>query len=402
MTIEEYKFDAAQFVSSKVNEIRESFGSERCLVAISGGVDSTTCAVLMHRALGENLDCVFIDTGFMREGESDSVREMLTRAPLNISLRIVEAKERFLKALNGVTEAEEKRKIFRDLFYTILGEEVKRAGVRSLAQGTIAPDWIETSGGIKSQHNVLEQIGIDTKGRYGFRVIEPLAELYKDQVRILAEALEIPTAVSTRQPFPGPGLLVRVVGGVTKPKLNTTRKACRIFELNVEKSGVSSEQYFAGTIDSSILSKPDEDNRSLIAGLLREREMSYSILAARVTGVKGDLRAYGRVGIIGLPLNSRRTWIENLPSLVELGGKLVSNTPEVTRVLFLIRESEHGGSYLVALRAVNTRDFMTAEVTNLPWMTLDEASEEILQDSTDVSGVYYDITPKPPATVEFE
>ncbi len=400
--MEEYGFEPSRFIAATTEEIRQKVGSERCILAISGGVDSTTCGVIMHKALGSKLTCIFIDTGFMREGEPEEIRRLLTEPPLQLPLRVIEAKQRFLKALGNESDAEEKRKIFREEFYRILGEEVKKENTHFLAQGTIAPDWIETSGGIKTQHNVLEQIGINPQERFGFHVIEPLSELYKDQVRTVAEALGIPEIISQRQPFPGPGLLLRCVGKVNEEKLNITKKACQIFEAAVKKSDTQPQQYFAAALDASTATDSTESIKTYLSKLTQSAGAGFSLHSSKVTGVKGDIRVYGGLGLVSLAPAERKTWIENLPRLVETGGKLVSEFPELTRILFAIHDSGHRGSYVVALRAVNTRDFMTAEVTPLPWETLERTSNKILTQSDQVSAVYYDITPKPPATVEFE
>ncbi len=402
MTVEEYGFEPRKFITSTIEEIRRKIGSERCILAISGGVDSTTCGVLMHRAIGSKLTCIFIDTGFMREGEPEEIRKLLTEPPLQLPLKVVEAKQRFLKALANKSDAEEKRKIFREEFYRILGEEVKKENTTFLAQGTIAPDWIETSGGIKTQHNVLEQIGINPQERFGFHVIEPLSELYKDQVRGVAEALAIPKRISQRQPFPGPGLLVRCVGKVNEEKLNITKKASQIFESAVEKSGVEPQQYFAAALDVSTTIDSAESIKTYLSKLTQSAGADFSLHSSKVTGVKGDIRVYGGLGLVSLAPSERKTWIEDLPRLVETGGKLVSQFPQLTRILFAVNDSGHQGSYAIALRAVNTRDFMTADVTPLPWETLERTANKILTQSDQVSAVYYDITPKPPATVEFE
>jgi GMP synthase (glutamine-hydrolysing) len=402
VTVEEYGFEPRRFISTATEEIRQKVGSERCILAISGGVDSTTCGVLLHTAIGSKLTCIFIDTGFMREGEPEKIQRLLTEPPLQLPLKVIEAKQRFLKALGNESDAEEKRKIFREEFYRILGDEVKKENIRFLAQGTIAPDWIETSGGIKTQHNVLEQIGINPQERFGFQIIEPLSELYKDQVRTLAEALNIPTRISQRQPFPGPGLLVRCVGKINEEKLNITKKACQIFESQVEKSGTQPQQYFAATLDASTTTDSTEQIKTYLSKITQSAGADFTLHSSKVTGVKGDIRVYGGLGLVSLAPSERETWIEDLPRLVETGGKLISQFPELTRILFAINDSGHRGLYAVALRAVNTRDFMTAEVTPLPWETLERTSNKILTQSDQVSAVYYDITPKPPATVEFE
>lgn len=231
-----------EFVDKQVEEIQRVVGFEKALIAVSGGVDSTTCAVLTHRAMGNRLQCAFIDTGFMRLKEPEGVKQFFDE--LKLPFKIIDARKRFMDSLKGLEDAEEKRKVFRQTFYEVLSENAKVEGCKFLVQGTIAPDWIETKGGIKTQHNVLDQIGINTVEKFGFNVIEPLMNLYKDQVREVAVFLGIPLEFSQRQPFPGPGLLVRIVGEVNEEKLDLEKKATKIVEENIQGS-----QYFAAITD---------------------------------------------------------------------------------------------------------------------------------------------------------
>src|SRR2546425_556137 len=288
--------------------MRELSEGKKALAAISGGVDSTISALLARQALGERVFPVLIDTGFMREDEPEKVRDKLAKPPLELKIRIVRSAGRFLKAVADEPLAEEKRKKFRETFYQVFKEEADKFGCEYLVQGTIAPDWIETQGGIKTQHNVLEQVGINPHARYGFKLLEPLSELYKDQVRSLAKYLAVPNEFSERQPFPGPGLLVRCIGEVKKSKLETLSGPCSIVE-----------------------------------------------------GFK-----------------------------------------EITRVAVLVKDRRGEGQYSILIRAVSTRDYMTASVTPISWKTLKDTAEELLKSSERIGRVYYDITPKPPATIEFE
>jgi GMP synthase (glutamine-hydrolysing) len=200
-------FDPKRFVETKVEEIRKAVGSQKALVAVSGGVDSTTCAVLTRRAIGENLVCVILDDAFMREGEPEKVAEILSKEPFNVPVKIVDVRERFLNAMKGLRDAEEKRKKFRETFYSVLSETAKKEGCSILVQGTIRADVVETVGGVKTQHNVLEQVGINPMERFGFKVVEPLLTLYKEQVRMVARHLGLPPEVSERQPFPRAGII---------------------------------------------------------------------------------------------------------------------------------------------------------------------------------------------------
>ena len=220
--------DVEKFVEGQIEEIKKALGGEKALIAVSGGVDSTVSAVLTHRAIGDNLACVFIDDNFMRLGEPERVKGMLSSPPLNLPVRILHERERFMKALEGLSDAEEKRKAFRETFYQTLGDAAKAEGCNYLVQGTIKADIDETAGGIKTQHNILEQIGIDPVERFGYKVVEPIKSLYKYQVREVARFLGAPEAASERQPFPGPGLSVRVVGEITEEKLQQEKKRKKI------------------------------------------------------------------------------------------------------------------------------------------------------------------------------
>ena len=396
--------DPESFVKRQVEEIRKIVGEEKVLIAVSGGVDSTTCAVLTHRAVGENLMCITIDDGFRREGEPKLVAEMLSSPPLNLPIKIINVRERFLNALKGLTDAEEKRKVFRENFYRTLSEAAKDEGSRILVQGTILADVVETKAGIKTQHNVLEQIGINTTESYGFKVVEPLVSLYKDGVRSVARHLGIPPELSERQPFPGPGLLVRVVGEVSAEKLKTLKRATTIAERGLAKHKV--DQYFAAVIDNWERTEtriPDDirrlASRSLGIGL---EEVSARILRDRATGVKVESRLYGDI----LALECRRAmgdfYHPSISDLIALQYAVTSGNPSVTRLLYEISSREEERPYLIAVRAVRTKDFITAEVADVPWSTLEDIACRTLEDCSEVCSVYYDVTPKPPATIEME
>lgn len=311
------------FVSRSVEKYKKSLAGKKVLLALSGGVDSSVAAVLMHRAVGDNLTCVFVDHGLLRKDEGDFVENTFGKQ-FGIKLIRVNAEDRFLSKLAGVTEPERKRKIIGEEFIRVFEDEAKRIGkVDVLVQGTIYPDVIESGKGdsavIKSHHNVgglPDVIAFD-------EIAEPLRDLFKDEVRAVGTELGIPQELVWRQPFPGPGLAVRVIGEITKEKLDVLREADAIFREEIAAGGLEKDtnQYFAVLTD------------------------------LRSVGVKGDARAYG---------------------------------------------------YTVALRAVTTDDFMTAEWTRLPYDVLERASNRITGEISEITRVVYDITSKPPATVEWE
>ncbi|TRM78498.1 GMP synthase, partial [Sulfolobus sp. D5] len=221
-------FDPSSFIEEISPQLKEKVGNEKVLAAVSGGVDSTTAAVLGYRILGERIVPVLIDTGFLRKDEAKRVKNYLKDVLPN--LEVIDESDKFISSLEGTSDAEEKRRKFRDLFYSTISSLMRKYDAKLLMQGTIAADWVETQGGIKTQHNVLVQIGINTEKTWGFTVIEPLADLYKNEVRELARYLKLPREISERQPFPGPGLLVRTVGKFTKEKLSIVREANEIVE----------------------------------------------------------------------------------------------------------------------------------------------------------------------------
>ncbi len=380
-------FDPEEFVRRAVEEIR-SLGIDRAIAAVSGGVDSTTAAALVYRAIGERLYAFFMDTGFMRLGEPERVVELVRK--VIPSLELVDAKELFYRELFGLEDAEEKRKTFRKVFYSVLSKLAKEKGCTWLVQGTIAPDWIETRGGIKTQHNVLQQIGIDTEREFGFKVVEPLRELYKDQVRQVARVLGIPEEIVSRQPFPGPGLLVRCVGRVYEEKLTVLKIAHDIVERELSNMGLS--QWFAAIWEHEKVLDPE------LTDLLREKlglsNISvYLFKNVRATGVKGDSRVYGPVALVE----------GEIPEdvLYRVYSYITSRRPDIAHVIYSIDERDCG-KYYIAIRAVLTSNFMTARVAKIPLSKLQQIASKIFAQCPDVRAVGYDVAPKPPATIEFE
>lgn len=389
--------DVRLFVEEQVKVVRKALGKEKALIAVSGGVDSTVSAAITHKAIGDNLVCAFIDDGFMRLGEPEKVKAVLSAPPLGLQVKVFDVKERFMKALKGLMDAEEKRVAFRDAFYTTLSEAAKGEACKFLVQGTIKADVIETKGGVKTQHNVLEQVGINPVDRFGFKVIEPVLSLYKYQVREVARFLGAPPELAERQPFPGPGLSVRVVGEITEEKLAELKKATIAVE-DVFRA-YKPDQYFAAIFKGDVSAAPEalgeEASRSL---KLRSSKVEASYFVEKATGVIEGKRTYGQVAVLGVPGDAREADYAALEAMRVL---IQRKHPEVTRVLF--RVGGRGGSgYAMAMRAVKTRDFITADIAHVPWKALKEASGRILADCPKVATVYVDVTPKPPATIEFE
>ncbi|MDD4939250.1 MAG: asparagine synthase-related protein [Candidatus Omnitrophica bacterium] len=234
--------DTNEFIQEKSAEIRKAVGTGIAINALSGGVDSSAVTMLGHRALGRNLKTYFIDNGIMREGEPERIASIFKK--LGVDVEIIGARDDFFGALKGVTGPEEKREAITQTFYKkVFADLVKKSGAKYLLQGTILTDIDETVAGIKRQHNVFEQLGIDPQEAFGYKIIEPLVQLRKDGVRKVAEALGLPASIFNRMPFPGPALAARVIGEVTPENIAIVRKATSILE--EELAAVNAFQYMA-------------------------------------------------------------------------------------------------------------------------------------------------------------
>lgn len=398
------KFDPKEFVEKQVAEIRSELGNKRALVAVSGGVDSSTSAALVHLAIGENLLCAMLDDAFMREGEPEKVTELLARPPLKLPVKMLNVRERFLEEMRELRDAEEKRKVFRETFYRVLSETARREGIQYLVQGTILADIVETAGGVKTQHNVLSQIGISPKEHYGFHVVEPLKTLFKGQVREVARYIGLAKEIAERQPFPGPGLSVRVVGEIKRDKLESLKKATALAEEKLAKHAPS--QYFAVILDNvrTLRSTQHSQIESQIAKFLGvpSNHVEVSVFEDKATGVRGGNRVYGEIAAVKVLASKGHVYQTSIQDLTSLQAEFLSEHLSFTRVFYAISEAAEVQPYVVAVRAIQTEDYLTAKVADVPWKTLNQIAEGILAECTDVSAVYYDVTPKPPATIEME
>jgi GMP synthase (glutamine-hydrolysing) len=308
--------DYKKFVEEQIATIRKTLGTATAINALSGGVDSSVVTALGHRAIGERLKTVFIDNGLMRKDEPKRVVDLFGR--LGIPVQLVDAREQFLTALADITDPEEKRQAITDTFYAkVFARLVKKSQAKFLLHGTILTDIEETVAGIKRQHNILTQIGIDPQQAYGYEVIEPLKTLRKDDVRQVAGVLGLPEEITARIPFPGPALAARIVGEVTAQRLETVRQATAIVEEELADS--SAFQYFAVLLNDC------------------------------ATGVRDNKREFGQI---------------------------------------------------IVVRCIESTDARTATVTHLSWEKLARICERIIR-IEGVNRCLYDLTPKPPATIEY-
>jgi GMP synthase (glutamine-hydrolysing) len=346
-----------------------------------------------------------LDDAFMRVGEPEQVAAMLFKPPLKLPIKILNVQERFLEEMRELRDAEEKRKVFRETFYRVLSETAQREGIRYLVQGTILADIIETAGGVKTQHNVLSQIGINPRERYGFLIVEPLATLFKGQVREVARYLGLPQEIAERQPFPGPGLSVRVVGEIRRDKLDTVKVATAIAEEKLVPLAPS--QYFAVIIDNVEDASHDsqiQQMQKLVAENLKVAgdKVKVTVFEDKATGIREGNRVYGDVACVRVMNSEGKIHQAPIPDIILLQSKIIRENPTFTRVFYVAGQKTQRQPYAVAVRAIVTTDFLTAKVSEIPWKTLNEIAQNILGACSNVSTVCYDVTPKPPATVEME
>ncbi len=308
--------DYNKFIEDQIACIRKTVGKAKAINALSGGVDSAAVTVLGHRAIGDQLKTVFVDNALMRKGEPERVVRIF--ADMGIPVELIDAREEFLAALEGLTDPEDKRNAITDTFYAkVFSRLVKQSDAKFLLHGTILTDIEETMAGIKRQHNILAQIGIDPEKAYGYSVLEPLKTLRKDDVREVTKLLSLPTEIAKRIPFPGPALATRIVGEVTPERLKTVQAATAIVEEELADSGAF--QYLA------------------------------VLLSDRATGIRNNKREFGQI---------------------------------------------------IVVRCIESVDARTATATELSWDKLNRLCERITQ-IPDVNHCLYDLTPKPPATVEY-
>lgn len=319
MKMEEIKIEdlrPEEFIKQKVEEISSIAGTDLAVNALSGGVDSSAVTMLGHKALGDRLKTYFIENGLMREGEPERIALLFEK--LDVHIEIIDAKEQFFKALKGLTDPEEKREAITQTFYKdVFGKLVRESQAKYLLQGTNYTDVEETVAGIKRQHNILEQLGIDTQELYGYKVIEPVIQLRKSGIRKVAEALGLPGEIYNRPPFPGPALATRVIGEVTPERVELVRKATKIVEEELCNTGAF--QYLA---------------------ILHED---------KVTGMREGQRDYG---------------------------------------------------LQIEVRCWESKDAITGTPTRLPYETLDKLTERMTTEVPGVVSVTYNITKKPPSTIE--
>ena len=312
------------FISKSISKIKKEIGRDKAICALSGGVDSAVAATMVHRAIGKNLTCIYVDTGLMRAGETEQLKKIF-KNHLKMNLRIVYAEKEFLRKLEGVTDPEKKRKIIGELFIKIFEKEARKTGgVKWLVQGTLYTDAITSGVSIGGKHTALIKSHHNVGGlpkKMHLKLVEPLRELYKDEVRQIGKMLGLHKSITERQPFPGPGLAVRILGEITKDRVDTLRLADAIVCEEIENHSIKIQQYFA------------------------------VLPNIKSVGVQGDARTYG---------------------------------------------------HPIIVRALTSKELLTVDWAHLPYSVLKKISTRITNEVKGINRVVYDITSKPPGTVEWE
>jgi GMP synthase (glutamine-hydrolysing) len=297
--------NSVDFIKESINQIKDKVQDEKAIIALSGGVDSSVCSVLVKKAIGDNLIAIFVDHGLLREGEGEEVSNIFKN---RLNFKYIDAHDEFLEALSNVEDPEEKRKIIGKKFIEVFEKEAKKVQAKFLVQGTIAPDWIESEGKIKSHHNLA------LPGGMVLDLIEPVRELYKDEVREIGKELGLPDKLVNRQPFPGPGLAVRIIGSLTEEKLAICRKANNIVSEEIEKNSLDEElwQYFAVLTNT------------------------------KVTGVKGDQRDFGYLVVLRMvtSIDAMTATVPELPWTIirTISKRITSEISEVTHVTLSVSD----------------------------------------------------------------
>jgi len=392
-------FDAEEFIRRKTLEISNVMRGEKALLACSGGLCSNVMATIVERATGgANIVPVIVDTGFMRKNEVEAVTDTLSRAPLKLDLKVIEAKKRFMKNVEKAEPPEEKRKAFYETFYTLLSNFAEEEQAKLVFLGGSAITKV-----ISQQPAEMQESKAPRGGRPP-QVIEPLSSLSRQQALGVAQKLNLPPRLSDLNPFPTPGLMIRMVGKVSDEKLREVRDATEIVE--EELRHIKPSQYLVAMIEN----KNDDEVKM---DKLRERVSDYLDVSSnqvdlmipknRVAGIRDGERVYMKASAARATLLGSKEMLEpDYEDLIIFPVEFVERHKEFTRCLYNVTKKPKNGKHIAVVRAVNTVDFVTAGVARLDWSKLYTISERIMSECSKVSSVYYDVTPKPPAAIEFE
>lgn len=402
--------DPEGFVRGARNFIRKHVKSnDKVEIMVSGGIDSSVTAVLFYLEVGDRLHVTHVDTGFMRLiGGKEESHLIADRFSEFKNFKLINARSLFYEKVMGIHDAEQKRIGFRRAYEIVTDQQMRESDCNVMTQGTILPDIIETEGGIKSQHNV------QLRFRNVKKIVEPLAGLFKDEVRKVAEFLwssykmKVLENVSRRQPFPGPGLSIRAVGNITPEKLEVEKRANDIVEQMIDEytrkkyntnlyidEGTGEQipfQSFAATFDC-VFTEEINDLTSLLKKKTR-KSIKFKILNTNVTGIKNSKRVYSH------PLCIESHAELSYDILKEIGSDIPLNTP-FSRVLYKVNSKSGSSRYVIVIRSVNSVDAITASVNEIPITDVRRIANEVVN-KCNVKEVYWDISPKPPATIEYE